>query len=131
MVRIRLPLVVGASAALVALSIPPTAGAAGPIPDYQFTPPAFGLATAPDGSLLVADGGTGIVELRKGVGSLLVDLPGVADVSPIGRSSMWAITSIGDPATEQPDSAWGVYLVADGAAMKIADLLDFEKAHNP
>src|SRR5262245_40031621 len=131
MARIRSTLITACSAALIALSVAPAAGAASPIPYYQFTPPSFGLATAPDGSLLVADGGQGIVGLRKGVGSLLVGLPGVADVSPIGRSAMWAITSIGDPATEQPDSAWGVYLVADDAATKIADLLDFEKAHNP
>jgi hypothetical protein len=107
------------------------ASAADPIPPYDFTPPSFGLATAPDGSLLVANGGSGIVGLRKGVGSLLVDLPGVADVAPIGRSAMFAVTGIGDPATEQPDSAWGVYLVMGGEATKVADLLDFEKAHNP
>ena len=118
---------------IAAASIVPwqAASAADPIPSFDFTPPSFGLATAPDGSLLVADGGAGIVGLRKGVGSLLVDLPGVADVSPLGRSAMFAITSIGDPATEQPDSAWGVYLVMDGEATKVADLLDFEKAHNP
>src|SRR5262245_53267436 len=116
---------------IICLSVAPVVMAARPIPDYDFIPPSFGLATAPDGSLLVANGGAGIVELRKGAGTLLVDLPGVADVAPIGRSSMFAITSIGDPATEQPDSAWGAYLVADGAATKIADLLDFEKAHNP
>jgi hypothetical protein len=107
------------------------AAAADPIPDYDFATPTFGLATAPDGSLLVADGGAGIVELRKSAGSLIVDLPGVADMSPVGRSSMFAITSIGDPATELPHSAWGVYLVTGGQATRVADLLDFEKAHNP
>jgi hypothetical protein len=120
---------------LAAASIVPwqtASAAADPLPhEYVFTPPAFGLATAPDGSLLVADGGAGIVGLRKGVGSLLVDLPGVADVSPVGRSTMFAITSIGDPATEQPDSAWGAYLVMGGKATRVADLLDFEKANNP
>jgi len=131
MARSRSSLAAACSAAVVALSLAPAVGAAKPIPNFQFTVPSFGLATAPDGSLLVADGGAGIVSLRKGIGSVTVKLPGVADMSPIGRSSMFAITSIGDPATEQPDSAWGFYVVAEGQATKVADLLDFEKANNP
>lgn len=115
----------------VAIAFPATALARHPVPDYTFSGPAFGLATAPDGSLLVADAGTGIVQLRNGKSSLRVALPGVADMSPVGRGRMWAITGIGDPATEQPDSAWGVYTIHNGKARKVADLLDFEKAHNP
>jgi hypothetical protein len=121
----------GSTVVALMLSTASRVGAANPIPAFDFTPPSFGLATAPDGSLLAADGGSGIVSLRKGAGSVVVDLPGVADVAPIGRSSMFAITSIGDPATEQPDSAWGFYVVGDGQATKVADLLDFEKADNP
>jgi len=107
------------------------ASAADPITDYDFATPTFGLASAPDGSLLVADGGAGIVELRKATGSLIAELPGVADMSPVGRSSMFAITSIGDPQTELPESAWGVYLVTGDQVTRVADLLDFEKANNP
>ena len=133
MVRHRSPVVAACvAAALVSLVIAPAVGAAHPpIPGFDFTPPSFGLATAPDGGLLVADGGAGIVSLRKGSGAVIVDLPGVADIAPIGRNRMFAISSIGDPATEQPDSAWGFYVVGNGKAQKVADLLDFEKAHNP
>lgn len=119
------------AASMLTLTISLPAGAADPIPSYQFATPVFGIETAPDGSLLVADAGAGIVELRKSVGSLVADLPGVTDVSAVGRGSGWAITGIGDPTTELPDSAWGVYQVHGGQASRVADLLDFEKAQNP
>ena len=61
--------------------------AADPIPSYQFATPVFGIDTAPDGSLLVADAGAGIVELRKGVASLRTGLPGISDVSSVGRAA--------------------------------------------
>ena len=35
---------------------------------YPFATPVYGLAASPDGSLLVADAGAGIVEIRNGVG---------------------------------------------------------------
>ena len=116
--------------AVATLSLAPTTATA-QIPDYQFAGPVFGIDTAPDGSLLVADGGAGIVEFRKGVGSLVVDLPGVADMSPVGRNSGWAITFSGDVATEQPPSAWDVHQIHNGRAVFVADLLAFEKANNP
>src|SRR5690349_6198851 len=61
---------------------------------YPFATPVFGLAAAPDGSLLAADAGAGIVEIRKGTASLLAQLPGVTDIAPIGRGDMFAITSV-------------------------------------
>jgi hypothetical protein len=111
------------SAALVSLLlfVPPGA-AVQQIPDHTFSGATFGLARAPDGSLLIADSGAGIVEFRKGEGSLRVPLPAVSDMSPVGRGTMFAIGLIGD---------WGVYLVEDGTATQIADLLDFEAANNP
>ncbi|MEE9601457.1 MAG: hypothetical protein V3W22_07165, partial [Thermoplasmata archaeon] len=42
-----------------------------------YATPVFGLASAPDGRLLVADYGAGIIELRKGAGRLIADLPAV------------------------------------------------------
>ena len=69
------------------------------IPSYAFATPVFGLAAAPDGSLLVADAGAGIVQLRKGAGSLIVELPGITDVAPIGRSAMFAVRGGGPGAT--------------------------------
>src|SRR5437588_12794435 len=58
------------------LAFPGTARAAG-VPHYDYATPIFGLATAPDGSLVVADAGAGIVQLRKGRGSLIAQLPAV------------------------------------------------------
>ena len=53
------------AASMLALSSSLPAVAADPIPSYQFATPVFGIDTAPDGSLLVADAGAGIVELRR------------------------------------------------------------------
>jgi hypothetical protein len=52
------------------LMIPAAALAEG-VPAFEFATPLFGLAAAPDGSLLVADSGAGVVELRKGAGQLI------------------------------------------------------------
>jgi hypothetical protein len=51
-----------------------TLGAVGlqAIPSYRFATPIFKLAVAPDNSLLVADAGAGIVELRNGFTSLSI-----------------------------------------------------------
>ena len=62
---------------------------------YPFTTPVFGLATAPDGSLLAADAGSGIYEIRRGVFTQVAQLPGVTDMAPIGRGDMFAVTSPG------------------------------------
>lgn len=94
------------------------------IPDYQFATPVFGLATSPDGSLLVADAGAGIVEFRKGVGSLIAELPFATDVSPIGRGQMFATTTGG------PGNA-ALYRVSRGGQEKLADLWAFEAEFNP
>lgn len=95
-------------------------------PSYPFATPAFGLATAPDGSLLVADAGAGIVELRHGVGALVAELPGVTDMAPIGRGDMFAITG-GGPG---PGAA-KLYRVSRGSTRLIADLGLFEATVNP
>ena len=95
-------------------------------PDFDFATPLFGLAAAPDGSLLVADGGAGLIELRKGEGSEVISLPGVSDVAPIGRGAMFALTAGGgDP------SAGMLYRVSRGDITAIADLIAFEEAENP
>ena len=73
------------------LLVPMSSAFADQVPSYDFTTPVFGLATAPDGSLLVADYGVGVVELRKGEGNLIAELPLVADVAPIGRGDMFAV----------------------------------------
>ncbi len=105
---------------------PTTASASPGVPAYEFASPLFGLATAPDGSLLVADYGAGIVELRGGAGSLVAELPGVTDIAPIGRGDMFAVTGAGPF-----DTSWKLFRVSRGQTQQIADLLAFEIAVNP
>src|SRR5262245_45860583 len=53
--------------------------------------PIFGITTAPDGRLLVADSAQGVVD--GNTGEVLAVLPGVVDIAPIaGTDEMWAIT---------------------------------------
>jgi hypothetical protein len=115
---------IGAALAPAAAHAAPPATA--PIPAYPFVTPTFGLATAPDGSLLVADAGSGIVELRKGVGSLVAALPNVTDIAPLGRGSMFAITGGGPGATDGK-----LFAVSRGSTRQIADISGFEAAVNP
>ena len=105
----------------------PSAALANGVPSYNFATPLFGLAVAPDGSLLVADAGSGIVELRKGEGNLVASLPGVTDVAPIGRGDMFAVTGEG----EDPGASAKLYRVSRGNMSQIADLHAFEEANNP
>lgn len=92
---------------------------------YPFTGPVFGIAIAPDSSVLVADAGAGIFEIRKGQLSQVATLPGVTDIAPIGRGNMFAVTS----------RAFGgegkVYRVSRGSTHLLADLFDFESRVNP
>jgi hypothetical protein len=96
--------------------------AADPLPDHEFTTPVFGLDAAPDGGLLVADAGAGIVSLRNGTASLVAELPGIADVASIGGGSMLAITGAGDAK---------LYRVSKGRTALVADLGAFEASVNP
>ncbi len=104
----------------------PGAVSADAVSGYNFASPIFGLGIAPDDSLLVADAGAGIVELRKGEGSLVTALPGVADVAAIGRGVMWAVTGGGEG-----DLAGKLFRVSRGSTQVVADLLAFEANVNP
>jgi hypothetical protein len=119
--RSRMRLIVLAASCAASLVLSTTAHAVD-VPSFDFTTPVFGLATAPDGSLFVADAGSGIVELRKGAGTLLAAVPGVTDVAPIGRSSAWVLTSGDDRRLY-----WG----SRGQAKTIADIGAFETNVNP
>jgi hypothetical protein len=110
-------------AILVAL---PTAALADGVPSFDFSTPLFGLAASPDGSLLVADSGSGIVELRNGVGSLAVSLPGVVDIAPIGRGDMFALVS-----GNETDPAGRLFRVSRGGTRELANLLAFETEFDP
>jgi hypothetical protein len=105
-----------------------TSALANQVPAFEFATPIFGLAVAPDGSLLVADSGQGTVELRKGEGSLVAELPGVVDIAPIGRGDMFAITGGGDPADPM---AGRLFRVARGNTREIANLMAFEAEFDP
>lgn len=111
----RVPAAVVAVAAFVLL---PTAAQASP---QFYRTPLFGLATAPGNALYVADAGQGIVDADTG--RLVAALPGVNDVAPIGRSSMWAVT------TTEADAA--VYRIEGRRARKIASAQDFEDTVDP
>jgi hypothetical protein len=92
---------------------------------YPFATPVFGLATAPDGSLLAADAGSGIYEIRRGVFTQVAQLPGVTDMAPIGRGDMLALTSPGFGGEGK------LYRVSRGTTREIADVLAFETLVNP
>jgi hypothetical protein len=96
------------------------------VSSYEFATPIFKLAVAPDGSLLVADAGAGIVELRKGVGNLVTELEGVTDVAPTGRGDMFALRGGGPGLT-----TGALFRVSHGSTRLIADLYQFEAGNNP
>src|SRR5436309_755583 len=115
-------------ALLGGLLLTPATARAANVPHYDYASPIFGLSTAPDGSLLVADAGAGIVQLRKGKGSLIVKLPNVTDVAPIGRGSMYAVTSSGE---ESHPTDGKLFRVSLGRKHALADLFAFEERVNP
>ena len=88
--------------------------------------PLFGLATAPDGSLLVADYPNGIVD--GDTGALVAALPEVQDIAPREHGKLWAITSGADPTVSSNQS---LYSVEGGVATQVAYLFAFEEANNP
>lgn len=120
--RRLLPALLGAATLLI--GGPPSAGAAKA--HVELASPVFGLATAPDGSLLVADAGQGIVAIRKGAMTLSVPLPGVDDVGPIGNGSFFALTGGGEDATSAK-----LWRVSNGRVAVSADLGAFEARVNP
>jgi hypothetical protein len=99
---------------------------AAPVPRYAFVGPVFGLALAPNGSLLVADSGAGIVELNEDGGSLIAELPGISDVDSIGRGKMFAITGGGEG-----QAATRLFSASRGKVKQIANLGAFEATVNP
>lgn len=89
----------------------------------------FGLATAPNGNVLVADATVGILILRNDVVNGTISLPGVTDMSPIGSGSMWAVTGAGD--NPEADTGQALWRVSNGRAELIVNLFEFEAAENP
>jgi hypothetical protein len=96
------------------------------VSSYEFATPIFKLDVAPDGSVVVADAGAGIVELRHGVGSLMAELEAVTDVATVGRSDMFAVRGGGPGLT-----TGALFRVSRGSTRLIADLYQFEAENNP
>ncbi len=94
-----------------------------------FTTPLFGLATAPNGDILVADGGAGIANAE---GATEIPLPGVTDIAPIGIGSMWATTGAsGGEEGGLSDTGQGLHRVLNGDIELIANLFAFEEENDP
>lgn len=110
------------AAALV--SVPIVAGAVG-----GFAGPVFGLSTAPNGKVIAADAGAGLVFLRDDTVVDSISLPGATDADPIGKSSLWATTGAGEDPTV--DSGQALHRVSKGKSKLVVNLFEFEKENNP
>ncbi|GGW46314.1 ScyD/ScyE family protein [Arenibacter certesii] len=93
----------------------------------RFTTPLFGLATAPNGNILVADGGAGVANTT---GTTTTPLPGITDIAPIGTGAMWAVTGAGE-AGPTTNSGQGLHRISKGNRKLVADLFAFEEANDP
>ena len=113
----------GLLALVVGLVVVPTAALADP---SFYKTPLFGSTTTPDGTLLVADAGQGIVDGDDG--SLVAALPGVTDMAALTDTSLWAITAGDDVEADTGQAFWRV---ENGVPTMIANLFEFEETHNP
>jgi hypothetical protein len=114
-------------AALVLILVGTAAAAATMVPAYDYATPIFGLTTSPAHRLLVADAGAGIVEIGRSDTKLLVELPGVSDMSWAGRGNMFAITGLGPF-----DNSSTIFHISNRRGTReIADLWAYEEANNP
>jgi|GEM_PF-940334 len=91
-----------------------------------FSSPLFGLATAPNNDILVADASSGVVTLW-GVTDIM--LPGITDISTLGRGSMWA--TVGGGEDPESDSGQGLFQLSKGHIHKVANLFEFEETNDP
>lgn len=92
-----------------------------------FSGPLFGLTTGPNGELLVADTGAGVVT-QDGSPVAMPPLPGITDISVLGKGSLW-VTRTGTTPTQ--NTGQGLYRLSKGKLRLIVDLYAFEQANNP
>jgi hypothetical protein len=97
---------------------------------YTFATPVFGIDTAFDGSLLVADAGAGIVQLRRGGGRLIAELPTVTDVAPTWFGLLAVTGGTTDPSQESPLRR-KLFRIVHDKVTPLADLAAFEASVNP
>ncbi len=111
------------SVVIALLVIPAVAGAisglAGPL---------FGLTTARNGDLLVADASVGIEVIRRDTLESTIPLPGVTDVSA-GKQALWATTGAGD--NPEADTGQALYRIRNGEPKLVVNLFQFEAEKNP
>jgi hypothetical protein len=88
----------------------------------------FGIATAADGRLLVADSAQGVVDGRTG--EVIAVLPGIVDIAPIaGSDEMWAITAGTDVLVDSGQALWRID--GNGEATQVVNLFAYEAKFNP
>lgn len=109
--------------ALVAVPAAAASGAGG------FQGPIFGMDTAANGRLLVADASTGIIGVTGNRMQTMVDLPGVTAVASIDGHSMWVTTGAGE--TPEADTGQALWKVVNGEAQQVVNLFEFEATSNP
>ncbi|MDH3190626.1 MAG: ScyD/ScyE family protein [Acidimicrobiia bacterium] len=110
--------------ALALVAGPAVGGAVG-----GFNGPLFGLSTAPNGALLLADASTGVIPIRNDIAGSAITLPGVTDISPVTNTVMWATTGAGENPEE--DTGQALYQISRGQASMVANLYTFEATSNP
>lgn len=108
-------------AAVIGLVLVPTAASTIPNEYQGFL---FGLATADDDDLLVADSAQGIFKVDDGSGYLYTSLPDASDVTPAAGGTLYALTS--------GETGAKIFRIdRRGRASELADLFAFEEANNP
>lgn len=93
----------------------------------ELVPPLFGLHTAPNGEILVASSGAGIVSLT-GRGGGDIALPLVTDVHALGRGSFWATRTGTDP---RADTGQALLRVSNGHVTEVVNLFEYEALNDP
>jgi hypothetical protein len=94
----------------------------------NFVSPLFGLASAPNNQLVVADAGAGPTRLNlsNGSTSVITPLSGVTDTALTGPNDMFASTS-----GVFGSSGYALYRVSNGHPTMLANLLEFEQKNDP
>lgn len=112
------------AAAAVALLAMPVAASADSHSD--FAGPVFKLDSAPNGDIMAADAGAGVVVLDDGEMETTLPAPGAQAVAAIGSKSAWVVTGGQDP---EADSGQKLWRVTNGRAQMVANLFELEEAN--
>jgi hypothetical protein len=111
---------------IVALfAVPALAGAVGGLGG-----PLFGLSTARNGNLLVADASAGIHVIKKDQIRSTIPLPGATDVSAASQNLLWAVTGAGEGGPNA-DTGQALYRIWKGEPRLVINLFEFETDKNP